>query len=162
MTRDVREEQVRHVLAAHLMITADPATACDSRRLLPPTVREHHGHRPRNGVRLGRVNDEFASAGRALRPGRGRTPSKTLTVECGLGPPIGSGLGGYAASSRLFPEHTILVGFTDGVVEVRGQTIDESLRELLRCDIDACIEQAQHDTPLPPSSTRSQECWSIG
>ncbi|MET9009841.1 PP2C family protein-serine/threonine phosphatase [Streptomyces olivaceoviridis] len=47
-----------------------------------------------------------------------------------VGPPLGTGLGGYeSATHRLAPGQT-LVAFTDGLVERRGEDIDRSLARL--------------------------------
>jgi serine phosphatase RsbU (regulator of sigma subunit) len=47
-----------------------------------------------------------------------------------VGPPLGTGLGGYEIISRsLQPGDTLLL-FTDGLVERRGEDIDASLARL--------------------------------
>ncbi|MGV9249317.1 PP2C family protein-serine/threonine phosphatase [Streptomyces sp. NPDC003710] len=47
-----------------------------------------------------------------------------------VGPPLGTGLGGYEpATYRLDPSQTLVL-FTDGLVERRGEDIDQSLRRL--------------------------------
>ncbi|MER6127110.1 PP2C family protein-serine/threonine phosphatase [Streptomyces sp. NPDC001795] len=71
----------------------------------------------------------FAGAGHlppAVVDGQGRTT--LLPVQ--VGPPLGTGLGGYEpATHRLDSAQTLLL-FTDGLVERRGEDIDESLHRL--------------------------------
>lgn len=71
----------------------------------------------------------LASAGHlppALIDGQGRVSLLPVPV----GPPLGTGLGGYeAATYRLDPSQTLML-FTDGLVERRGEDIDRSLDRL--------------------------------
>ncbi|ROP55446.1 serine phosphatase RsbU (regulator of sigma subunit) [Streptomyces sp. PanSC9] len=71
----------------------------------------------------------FASAGHlppAVTDERGRTSLLPVPV----GPPLGTGLGGYEpATCRLDPSQTLVL-FTDGLVERRGEDIDHSLGRL--------------------------------
>ncbi|MFJ8636710.1 PP2C family protein-serine/threonine phosphatase [Streptomyces sp. NPDC093568] len=71
----------------------------------------------------------LASAGHlppAVIDGRGRTSLLPVPV----GPPLGTGLGGYEpATYRLDPAQTLVL-FTDGLVEHRGEDIDQSLDRL--------------------------------
>ncbi|MBV2354238.1 serine/threonine-protein phosphatase [Streptomyces sp. J2-1] len=54
----------------------------------------------------------------------------TSLLPVPVGPPLGTGLGGYeSATHRLGPGDT-LVAFTDGLVERRGEDIDRSLARL--------------------------------
>jgi serine phosphatase RsbU (regulator of sigma subunit) len=51
-------------------------------------------------------------------------------LQLAVGPPLGTGVGGYEAVSRaLAPEDTLMM-FTDGLVERRGEDIDASLARL--------------------------------
>ncbi|MEU6097076.1 PP2C family protein-serine/threonine phosphatase [Streptomyces sp. NPDC047079] len=62
----------------------------------------------------------------AVIDGQGRTSLLPISV----GPPLGTGLGGYEpVTYRLDPSQTLVL-FTDGLVERRGQDIDQSLRRL--------------------------------
>ncbi|MFF1764761.1 PP2C family protein-serine/threonine phosphatase [Streptomyces sp. NPDC058249] len=47
-----------------------------------------------------------------------------------VGPPLGTGLGGYEQVTRALSPEDTLVMFTDGLVERRGEDIDESLARL--------------------------------
>ncbi|WP_051789458.1 PP2C family protein-serine/threonine phosphatase [Streptomyces sp. NRRL S-1022] len=71
----------------------------------------------------------LASAGHlppALIDGHGATGVLSLPV----GPPLGTGLGGYEpVTHRLAPGETLVL-FTDGLVERRGEDIDRSLARL--------------------------------
>ncbi|WP_128430224.1 PP2C family protein-serine/threonine phosphatase [Streptomyces cyaneus] len=71
----------------------------------------------------------LASAGHlppAVIDGEGHTSLLPVPV----GPPLGTGLGGYEpATYRLDPTQTLLL-FTDGLVEHRGEDIDQSLDRL--------------------------------
>lgn len=51
-------------------------------------------------------------------------------LQLTVGPPLGTGVGGYEAVMRaLAPEDTLMM-FTDGLVERRGEDIDASLARL--------------------------------
>ncbi|MFT4772830.1 MAG: hypothetical protein ACI9ME_000121 [Ilumatobacter sp.] len=135
--------QVRHVLAAHLLATGDPS---ESLRLT-----DHYFHiRSLNTMATALVivfdsitaTIELASAGH-LPPVMAELGARSVVVESGLGPPIGSGLGGYCSLVRSFPLDAVLVAFTDGVVELRDETIDGSIGDFCRA-VDRVIETAQH------------------
>ncbi|QOV47821.1 SpoIIE family protein phosphatase [Streptomyces chromofuscus] len=69
----------------------------------------------------------------AVIDGRGDTSLLPLPV----GPPLGTGLGGYEpATYRVDTDQTLLL-FTDGLVEHRGEDIDESLNRLARLRFNA-------------------------
>ncbi len=71
----------------------------------------------------------FASAGHLPPAVFGADGSATL-VDVPVGPPLGTGVGGYEAVTRtLTPQETLLM-FTDGLVERRGEDIDVSLARL--------------------------------
>ena len=78
----------------------------------------------------------LASAGHlppAVIDGAGRTS----LLEVPVGPPLGTGLGGYESTTyRLDPSQTVLL-FTDGLVERRGEDIDQSLQRLADVGFDA-------------------------
>nr|WP_252981255.1 SpoIIE family protein phosphatase [Streptomyces chartreusis] len=55
---------------------------------------------------------------------------RTSLLPVPVGPPLGTGLGGYEpATYRLDPTQTLVL-FTDGLVEHRGEDIDDSLDRL--------------------------------
>ncbi|MEV6940819.1 SpoIIE family protein phosphatase [Streptomyces sp. NPDC051172] len=58
--------------------------------------------------------------------GRGRTALLPVPV----GPPLGTGLGGYESSTYRLESSQTLMLFTDGLVERRGEDIDQSLARL--------------------------------
>ena len=71
----------------------------------------------------------FASAGH-LPPVVFRADGSAEIVEVPVGPPLGTGVGGYELVARqLAPSETLLL-FTDGLVERRGEDIDVSLDRL--------------------------------
>jgi serine phosphatase RsbU (regulator of sigma subunit) len=140
--------QVRHVLASNLARSGDPAES------LALTDRYFHRRAPDTmATALVMVFDadrshvEIASAGHlppvVIEPG---TSSRTL--DCGLGPPIGSGLGGYSSVDRAFVRQAIVIGFTDGVVEQRDRTIDESMADFCR-SVDLALSTKLADEAIP-------------
>ncbi|MGW6414912.1 PP2C family protein-serine/threonine phosphatase [Streptomyces sp. NPDC055055] len=71
----------------------------------------------------------FASAGH-LPPVVFAEDGSAEPVDLPVGPPLGTGVGGYEPATRaLTPAETLLV-FTDGLVERRGEDIDVSLARL--------------------------------
>ena len=83
----------------------------------------------------------FASAGHLppalLTPGRG-----TQLVEVPTGPPLGTGFGGYEPVTREFGPGQVLLAYTDGLVERRGEDIDVSLDRLagLRLPVSGALD----------------------
>ncbi|MFD5572042.1 PP2C family protein-serine/threonine phosphatase [Streptomyces cadmiisoli] len=62
---------------------------------------------------------------------------ETSLLPVPVGPPLGTGFGGYEpATYRLDASQTLML-FTDGLVEHRGEDIDESLDRLARLRFDA-------------------------
>ncbi|MGK0311897.1 MAG: serine phosphatase RsbU (regulator of sigma subunit) [Minisyncoccia bacterium] len=133
--------QIRHVLAAHLLATGDPS---ESLRLADQYFHVRSFNTMATALVI--VFDSFAatvelaSAGH-LFPVMAELGELSVVVESGLGPPIGSGLGGYRSLVRLFPHDAVLVAFTDGVVELRNEDIDDSIGHFCRA-IDQAIETA--------------------
>ncbi|MCZ7457271.1 SpoIIE family protein phosphatase [Streptomyces sp. WMMC940] len=73
----------------------------------------------------------FASAGH-LPPVVFTADGHAELVDVPAGPPLGTGVGGYELVTRsLTPDDTLLL-YTDGLVERRGEDIDDSLRRLVR------------------------------
>ncbi|MFG2989217.1 PP2C family protein-serine/threonine phosphatase [Streptomyces sp. NPDC048257] len=71
----------------------------------------------------------FASAGH-LPPAVFGADGSAALVDVPVGPPLGTGVGGYEAVTRaITPQETLLM-FTDGLVERRGEDIDVSLARL--------------------------------
>jgi serine phosphatase RsbU (regulator of sigma subunit) len=83
----------------------------------------------------------FASAGHLppalLTPGR-----STELVEIPTGPPLGTGFGGYEPVTREFGPGQVLLAYTDGLVERRGEDIDASLDRLagLRLPVSGALD----------------------
>ncbi|WP_317852521.1 GAF domain-containing SpoIIE family protein phosphatase [Streptomyces venezuelae] len=104
-------------------------------RQLDALVAEDGGRRPATCL-LVRVDPArgvamFASAGH-LPPAVFTAEGTGTLPEVPVGPPLGTGVGGYEAVSReLAPGETLLL-FTDGLVERRGEDIDVSLARLAR------------------------------
>ncbi|KMS75271.1 phosphatase [Streptomyces viridochromogenes] len=72
----------------------------------------------------------LASAGH-LPPAVIDAEGRASLLSVPVGPPLGTGLGGYEpATWRLDPAQTLLL-FTDGLVEHRGEDIDQSLDRLI-------------------------------
>ena len=73
----------------------------------------------------------FSSAGH-LPPALFSREGGAELIDVPVGPPLGTGLGGYGIASRsLSPGDTLLL-FTDGLIERRGEDIDSSLARLAR------------------------------
>ncbi|MEU6083593.1 SpoIIE family protein phosphatase [Streptomyces sp. NPDC047108] len=71
----------------------------------------------------------FASAGH-LPPARILPDGTIELIELPNGPPLGTGFGGYEPATRDFTEGQVLLLYTDGLVERRGEDIDASLARL--------------------------------
>ncbi|MFG3490452.1 PP2C family protein-serine/threonine phosphatase [Streptomyces sp. NPDC047972] len=102
-------------------------------RHLDSVVAEDDARRPAT-VLLVRVDPArgtatFASAGH-LPPAVFHADGSAELVHLTVGPPLGTGVGGYEPTTRpLDPGDTLLL-FTDGLVERRGEDIDHSLARL--------------------------------
>ncbi|MFE2070274.1 PP2C family protein-serine/threonine phosphatase [Streptomyces sp. NPDC059467] len=71
----------------------------------------------------------LASAGH-LPPALVAWDGRTSLLPVPVGPPLGTGFGGYEAATHQLEPGQALVLFTDGLVEHRGEDIDRSLRRL--------------------------------
>ncbi|WP_409468933.1 PP2C family protein-serine/threonine phosphatase [Streptomyces sp. HC307] len=78
----------------------------------------------------------LASAGHlppAVIDGKG----DTSLIPVPVGPPLGTGLGGYEPATYELDAESALMLFTDGLVEHRGEDIDQSLDRLARLHFNA-------------------------
>lgn len=71
----------------------------------------------------------FASAGH-LPPVVFAADGSAEPIELHVGPPLGTGFGGYESVTRTVTTFDTLLLFTDGLVERRGEDIDVSLARL--------------------------------
>ncbi|MFB7030007.1 MULTISPECIES: PP2C family protein-serine/threonine phosphatase [unclassified Streptomyces] len=71
----------------------------------------------------------FASAGH-LPPAVFGPDGSAELVDLSVGPPLGTGVGGYDPTTRELGQGDTLLLFTDGLVERRGEDIDVSLARL--------------------------------
>ncbi|MEV7547661.1 PP2C family protein-serine/threonine phosphatase, partial [Streptomyces sp. NPDC089915] len=71
----------------------------------------------------------FASAGH-LPPAVFAADGAGRLLDVPVGPPLGTGLGGYESAAHPFTDEEVLVLYTDGLVERRGEDIDASLARL--------------------------------
>lgn len=145
--------QVRHVLASHLMVTVDPAASL--------SLTDQYLHRRianTMATALVILTDpvqgtvELASAGH-LPPVLARADAPSEVLACGLGPPLGSGLGGFRSNRHDLPPGAVCVAMTDGVVELRGETIDSSLAEFCRALDEHLTECSAGEHPGPTIDT---------
>lgn len=91
----------------------------------------------------------FASAGH-LPPAVIGPEGAAALVDVPVGPPLGTGVGGYELVTRaVTPEETLLM-FTDGLIERRGEDIDDSLARLakMRLAAGAGVEQVLDEVLL--------------
>ncbi|MGW3132840.1 PP2C family protein-serine/threonine phosphatase [Streptomyces sp. NPDC001123] len=93
----------------------------------------------------GRGQVTLASAGH-LPPALITRGGRTALLRVPVGPPLGTGFGGYeSATHRLEPDEALVL-FTDGLVEHRGEDIDRSLQRLAELrftpalDVDGLLE----------------------
>ncbi|MEW9517920.1 PP2C family protein-serine/threonine phosphatase [Streptomyces tubercidicus] len=109
-------------------------------RQLDSAVAEEEARRPATCL-LARVDPArgiaaFASAGH-LPPAVIGPDGVAGLVDVPVGPPLGTGVGGYELVTRaLTPAETLLM-FTDGLIERRGEDIDASLSRLARMRLSA-------------------------
>ncbi|MFJ5829274.1 PP2C family protein-serine/threonine phosphatase [Streptomyces sp. NPDC093089] len=102
-------------------------------RHLDSVVAEDEGRRPATCLLVrvdpARGSATFASAGH-LPPAVFAADGSARLVDLPVGPPLGTGVGGYEPTTcPLTPAETLLI-FTDGLVERRGEDIDVSLARL--------------------------------
>ncbi|WP_089104690.1 PP2C family protein-serine/threonine phosphatase [Streptomyces hyaluromycini] len=86
----------------------------------------------------GRGQVTLASAGH-LPPALITRGGRTALLRVPVGPPLGTGFGGYeSATHRLEPDEALVL-FTDGLVEHRGEDIDRSLHRLAALDFTPAV-----------------------
>lgn len=102
-------------------------------RQLDAAITEDVGRRPATCL-LVRVDP---ARGKAAFASAGHLPPAVFTVDgtgelvhVPVGPPLGTGVGGYELGARDLDASETLVLFTDGLVERRGEDIDVSLARL--------------------------------
>ncbi|MFJ6409790.1 PP2C family protein-serine/threonine phosphatase [Streptomyces hydrogenans] len=102
-------------------------------RHLDAVVAEDGARRPATCLLVrvdpGRGTATFASAGH-LPPAVFGADGSAELVDLPVGPPLGTGVGGYDPATRPLAEGDTLLLFTDGLVERRGEDIDVSLARL--------------------------------
>jgi hypothetical protein len=127
----IEMSQVRHVLASQLKVTSDPTTALAA---TDEYLRDRAPHIMATALvavfdRSGHVS--LASAGHP--PPIIVTPGATArTGVCGLGPPLGTGFGGYSAEVSGIETNDVFCAYTDGLVETRTDDIDSGIERLSR------------------------------
>ncbi|MGW4564411.1 SpoIIE family protein phosphatase [Streptomyces sp. NPDC004561] len=84
----------------------------------------------------GRGQVTLASAGH-LPPALITGDGTTSVLPVPVGPPLGTGFGGYESATHTLEQGQTLVLFTDGLVEHRGEDIDRSLARLSALDFTA-------------------------
>ncbi|XEC29202.1 serine/threonine-protein phosphatase [Streptomyces fradiae] len=102
-------------------------------RQLDAVVAEDAGRRPATCLLIqvdpARSTATFASAGH-LPPVVFAADGSAELVDLPVGPPLGTGFGGYEPAVRTLAPADTLLSFTDGLVERRGEDIDVSLARL--------------------------------
>nr|WSZ19446.1 serine/threonine-protein phosphatase [Streptomyces canus] len=87
-----------------------------------------------------------------VRPG-----SAPELADLPVGPPLGTGFGGYESRHCPLPPGTLLPAYTDGLVERRGEDIDTGLAALTHASVTAgnalpVILNTVLDRPAPANS----------
>ncbi len=124
--------KVRHVLGSQLMDHGDPAVALTNTDRYFCSIGD-----PTYATAVAVVID--AERERGVLASAGHLPPlhvsdggvSVLTVD--PGPPLGSGLGGYRTLEFSLDSGDAIIGYTDGVVERKGLSIDESVSSLAAC-----------------------------
>ncbi|MFG2617342.1 PP2C family protein-serine/threonine phosphatase [Streptomyces sp. NPDC048507] len=102
-------------------------------RQLDALVAEDAGRRPATCLLVrvdpGRGTAVYASAGH-LPPAVFAADGTGRLLDVPVGPPLGTGLGGYESAAHPLAEDETLLLYTDGLVERRGEDIDVSLARL--------------------------------
>lgn len=67
------------------------------------------------------------------------TAEDAAYVDLPVGPPLGVGATGYEAATFTMPRGSTLLAFTDGLVERRGEDIDDGMRRLADAADDTAV-----------------------
>lgn len=126
--------QVRHVLASHLYASGDVTHSLE-------VTDRYFAHRSANtmatlvamSVDVDARTVTVASAGHPA-PILARPDAAVIVLDIDPGPPIGSGFGGYRSATLPLPPGSLLVAYTDGLLEERDRPLDAGI-ELLRSQI---------------------------
>ncbi|RKT02984.1 stage II sporulation protein E [Streptomyces sp. 3211.6] len=115
-------------------------------RQLDALVAEDAARRPATCL-LARVDPArgtalFANAGH-LPPAVFAADGTGRLLDVPVGPPLGTGLGGYESAAHPLTEEETLVLYTDGLVERRGEDIDDSLARLTALRLPARASPAE-------------------
>ena len=151
--------QVRHVLASNLVRSADPVQSLQ-------LTDDYFAHRETDTMATALVmvwdrrshTLQIASAGH-LAPIVIESGTAARTLDCGLGPPVGSGMGGYDIVERPFPVGTVVIGFTDGVIEQRDRSIDASVTAFC-VDVDRIMATTE-SRDVVPALTDLVRSWAL-
>ena len=144
----IEMSQVRHVLASQLKVTSDPAAA------LTATDEYLRDRAPQ--IMATALVAVFDRSGHASLASAGHPPPVIATPGvaarlgvCGLGPPLGSGLGGYSAEVVDIATGDVFCAYTDGIVETRSGDIDSGIERLSR-ELSLIVDS---DDPSPEAVT---------
>jgi serine phosphatase RsbU (regulator of sigma subunit) len=128
--------QARFAIRAYLVDGDDPATVLE--KCAPQFDIARDGHMATTLVGVGDSRTgvlTLASAGHP--PPLLLTETGATFVDVTPGRPLGAGTGRYRTTALTMPVGSTLVCFTDGLVERRGENIDEGLDRLARVVADA-------------------------
>ncbi|MDH6108749.1 hypothetical protein P3T36_002330 [Kitasatospora sp. MAP12-15] len=127
-------------------------------RQLDTIISEHESARPATCLLAladpGRSRWTFSSAGH-LPPALIGADGATELISVPTGPPLGTGLGGYEQCTRELRPEQVLLLYTDGLVERRGEDIDASLDRLAALrppaagDLDDLLDAVLHGLAHP-------------
>lgn len=121
--------KIRHVLASQLIVQGAPAVALtNTDRYFSSIGDSTYATALAVVVRADRCGGVIASA--AHPPPLIVTDGGVAAIAVEPGPPLGSGLGGYRSTGFELAPGDAVVAYTDGVVERKGATIDESVSAL--------------------------------
>ncbi|MFK8026360.1 MAG: PP2C family protein-serine/threonine phosphatase, partial [Ilumatobacter sp.] len=125
----IEMSQVRHVLASQLTSSGDPVAAL-------ARTDEYLCNRASNIMATALVA-AFGRDGTVSLASAGHPPpvissadGVTRLPNPGLGPPLGTGIGGFSARSEPMERGDVFVAYTDGVVETRDATVDAGITAL--------------------------------
>lgn len=127
----IEMSQVRHVLASQLKVTCDPAAALTA---TDEYLRDRAPH-----IMATALVAVFDQRGRVALASAGHPPPVIATPGaasrlggCGLGPPLGTGFGGYSVELDDIATGDVFCAYTDGIVETRTGDVDSGIERLGR------------------------------